>query len=87
MCGEAAVRAVFEDASGVMVTLKREPGPAYAVSTDLVPLERVAFVERLFPVEWRSPSGNDIRQQFLDYALPLTGEIPPHERLSPYRPQ
>jgi 6-phosphofructokinase 1 len=87
LCGEAAVRAACEGASGVMVTLKREPGLAYAVSNGLVPLERVAFVERLFPTEWRSPSGNDIVPEFLDYALPLTGAIAPYERLNPQRPR
>jgi len=86
LCGEAAVRAACEGASGVMVTLIREKGPAYAVSTGLTPLERVAFVERLFPAEWRSPSGNDVLPQFRDYVLPLTGAIAPYERLIPRRP-
>ena len=81
LCGRAAVRAAKEGRSGVMVTLIRENGPAYAASTSLAPLECVAFVERLFPATWRSPEGNDILPAFRDYALPLMGDIPPYARL------
>jgi 6-phosphofructokinase 1 len=87
LCGEAAVRAARDGVSGAMVTLNRDNGPEYAISTGLAPLERVAYVERLFPAEWRSPSGNDILPQFRDYLLPLTGVIRSYERLSPRRPK
>ena len=86
LCGRAAVRAAQEGKSGVMVTLIRDEGPAYGVSTGLAPLECVAFVERLFPATWRSPQGNDVLPSFRDYVLPLTGAIPPYQRLDPRRP-
>jgi ATP-dependent phosphofructokinase / diphosphate-dependent phosphofructokinase len=86
LCGRAAVRAAQEGKSGAMVTLIREKCPGYAVSTGLTPLECVAFIERLFPAEWRSPKGNDVLPSFRDYLLPLTGAIPAYERLSPLRP-
>jgi 6-phosphofructokinase 1 len=86
LCGRAAVLAALEGKSGMMVTLMRDKGPVYGVSTGLAPLECVAFVERLFPPEWRTPEGNDILPTFRDYLLPLTGTIPPYERLTLRRP-
>jgi ATP-dependent phosphofructokinase / diphosphate-dependent phosphofructokinase len=74
-CGSAAVRAAMEGQSGVMVTL------AHDGSTGLAPLEKVAFVERLFPAEWRSEAGNDVRPEFLDYVRPLVGEVEPYGSL------
>ncbi len=81
MCGEAAVRAACAGVSGQMITIVRQPGPAYASTTGLAPLEQVAFVERAFPAEWRSPAGNDILPAFLEYLVPLTGPLPAHARL------
>ena len=87
LCGQAAVRAACAGESGVMVSLIREGGTTYTVNTGLAPLERVAFVERLFPAAWRNQQGNDILPQFQDYALPLIGAIAPYEHLSPIRPE
>ncbi len=81
LCGQSAVRAACNGVSGSMVTLVRQPGPEYAVSTGLAPLERVAVVERLFPAEWISPSGCDVLPPFADYARPLIGAIPHYESL------
>ena len=81
LCGQAAVRAVCQGVSSAMVTLLREEGAEYAISTGLAPLERVALVERLFPAAWRNPSGNDVLPQFRDYAAPLVGPIAHYETL------
>jgi 6-phosphofructokinase len=81
LCGQAAVRAACQGVAGAMVTLLREEGSEYAISTGLAPLERVALIERLFPAAWRSPSGNDVLPQFRDYAAPLVGPIPHYHRL------
>ncbi|HEV2448256.1 MAG TPA: hypothetical protein VGS58_20130, partial [Candidatus Sulfopaludibacter sp.] len=74
-CGRAAVRAVVEGRSGVMVTLEADG------ATGLAPLEKVAFVERLLPAEWRNAAGNDVAAEFLEYARPLTGEVEAWGRL------
>jgi 6-phosphofructokinase 1 len=74
-CGAAAVRAAVEGKSGVMVTLGRDG------TTGLAPLEKVAFVERLFPAEWHNAAGNDVGPEFLDYARPLIGEVEAYRRL------
>lgn len=82
LCGRAAVRAACEGVSGSMVTLVREPGLPYAVSTGLAPLERVAFIERLFPEAWRAPSGHDVLPEFQQYAAPLVGPLRHYELLA-----
>ena len=74
-CGVAAVRAAVEGRSAEMVTLGHDG------KTGLTALENVAFVERLFPVEWRNVQNNDVRPEFLEWARPLIGEIEPHARL------
>jgi len=79
LCGATAVRAACEGRSGVMVTLVRDPGARYQVSTGLAPLEKVAFHERLLPAVWRNAQGNDAA--FRDYAIPLVGTIPHYTRL------
>ncbi len=81
MCGEAAVRAACAGVSGQMITIVRQSGERYESTTGLAPLEQVAFVERAFPAEWRSPAGNDVLPAFLDYILPLTGAVAGHARL------
>ena len=75
LCGQAAVRAAVEGASGVMVGLVREAGAAYSVRTTLVPLEQAAH-QKLYPAEWRNAAGNDVRAAFVGYAAPLVGAIP-----------
>jgi 6-phosphofructokinase len=73
--GEAAVRAAISGASGVMITMEREPGSLYSVRCGTVPLATVASAERAFPAEWRNAAGNDVTRAFLDYAEPLLGSI------------
>ena len=76
LCGAAAMRAAHEGRTGVAVTLVREPGREYQVSTGLAPLEKVASRERLFPSEWRNTAGTDVTAAFQDYVSPLVGTIP-----------
>jgi 6-phosphofructokinase 1 len=76
MCGTAAMRGAVESQTRKMVTLVREPGPEYRVSTGLVPLGKVATGERLFPEEWRSSNGAGAEDAFRSYIAPLVGEIP-----------
>jgi len=81
LCGRSAVEAAVQGITGKMVTLVREPGPTYRCTTGLADLEKVANAERLIPLEWIHPSGNDLLPVFRDYAAPLTGEIEPLPRL------
>jgi len=81
LCGQAAVKAAIEGRSDVMVSLVRERGSEYRVTTGLTPLAEVADKDRLFPLEWIAPDGNDVSPDFLEYARPLIGPMQHHARL------
>jgi len=81
LCGRAAVRAAMEGHTDRMISLVREPGPVYRVSTGLQPLEEVGFIERRFPTEWITPDGAGVDAAFLKYAAPLLGPMEYHARL------
>jgi ATP-dependent phosphofructokinase / diphosphate-dependent phosphofructokinase len=83
LCGQVAVRAALQGHTDCMVSLVREPGVPYRVTTGLEPLAAVAEAERLFPLEWIAPEGNDVMPAFLDYARPLLGPMRYHARLGP----
>jgi 6-phosphofructokinase 1 len=83
LCGVAALRAAREGQTRMMVTLLREPGTEYRVSTGLASLEKVASTERLFPAEWRNAGGNDVTAAFRRYAAPLVGPVPHYVQFRP----
>jgi 6-phosphofructokinase len=72
--GRHAVAIAAKDGGGWMATLLRQPGPAYAVRYDKVPLHRVANSARRLPPEWIAPSRIDVTDDFVRYARPLIGE-------------
>ena len=69
-----AVEVARRDGSGWMATILRNPGPAYAVRYDKVPLAAVANSERCFPANWIAPSRVDVTDDFVRYARPLIGD-------------
>ena len=70
--GRYAMEAALRDESGYMVSIDAVRTPAYSSSMSLVPLAKVANVEKKFPLEW-IVDGNQIADAFFDYALPLMG--------------
>ncbi|HEV7126135.1 MAG TPA: diphosphate--fructose-6-phosphate 1-phosphotransferase, partial [Ktedonobacterales bacterium] len=81
-CGRAAVRAAVDGATDQMVTLVRQPGPAYACVTGLAPLAGVANTQRLLPAAYVDGTATGVTEAFRAYALPLIGEpLPQHVRL------
>jgi hypothetical protein len=65
-----------------MVTLEREAGPDYRVTTGTAPLEIVANQQKLLPDEFIASSGNGMTQAFVAYATPLIGDpLPEFTRL------
>ena len=83
MVGRAAVRYALEGHSDRIVTLRRSPGPEYAVQTGLAPLADVAGrVRRLPPEMFSLDTGLNI-ERFASYALPLIGDpLPEFGRLT-----
>jgi 6-phosphofructokinase 1 len=80
--GKAAVAAATGGATGMMVTLEREPGPQYAATTGLISVDEVAGKERPLPDAFLNETGNFVTREFLDYVRPLIGDpLPNYMRL------
>ena len=71
--GRKCAQIARDDGTGWMGTILREPGPAYKVRYDKVPLEAVANSERTFPARWIAPTRIDVTDEFVAYATPLIG--------------
>jgi 6-phosphofructokinase 1 len=80
-CGAAAVRAAVAGHTGQMIALRRAPGEVYRCSFALIPLEKIAGIERAVPPEWIASGGSGVTPVFFDYVRPLVGDIPPMPRL------
>lgn len=85
-CGVAAARAARGGETGKMVALQRGNAASYSMVTTLVPLEKVALEERLFPSEWRNSEDGFVSTQFRNYATPLIGDLQRHARLTDITP-
>jgi 6-phosphofructokinase 1 len=72
--GRKAVLVALNEGGGFMSTILREPGAAYKVRYDKVPLQLVANSERKFPQAWIAPSRCDVTDDFVRYARPLIGD-------------
>ena len=71
-CGAVAVNEAVNGKTGYMVGLKRNyDTAAYDVSYALIPLAEVANAEKAFPSEWINEEGNNVTDDYIDYALPL----------------
>ncbi|MCW3490004.1 6-phosphofructokinase [Dethiobacter alkaliphilus] len=76
MVGAEAVKLAVQGKSGLMVTLERDDTDGYKCSAGCVDLSKVANVEKTFPLEWITPEGNFVTEEFIKYALPLIqGEV------------
>ncbi len=72
--GAFAVKSAISGKSGYMVSMKRISSNPYKTELELVPLEKVANVEKKFPLEWINERGNGVKKEFADYCLPLIGD-------------
>jgi 6-phosphofructokinase 1 len=71
--GQRAVTAAVDGVTDKMVAIERtytEDGQ-YVSGLKLLNLSEVANYEKKFPREWINEEGNNIRDEFIDYALPL----------------
>jgi ATP-dependent phosphofructokinase / diphosphate-dependent phosphofructokinase len=72
LAGKTAVLAAVGGETGKMVAFERETvNGKYVCKTKLIPLESVANFEKKVPLEWITPDGSNVTQEFIDYALPL----------------
>lgn len=82
LVGRAAVDYAIQGISDHIVTLVRKPGAGYHISTEPVPLEKVAGKTRTMPPEYFDKDQYLPKEAFIDYVTPLIGEnLPIYERL------
>ena len=76
--GAAAVEAVFRGETGEMATIIRKNNNPYEVSYEVYDIHNIANVEKKVPLEWIDSANKQMKQEYLDYALPLIqGELTP----------
>lgn len=69
--GMHAVTIALEGKSGVMVTAIRKNDDSYGVDMGDTDVKNVAGLVKHVPREWINERGNDVTQDFIDYAYPL----------------
>ena len=81
--GAFAVRSMVEGdrTSGSVAIRRLQTGAEYASEPFLTDLQNVAKHTKELPPEFIAPSGNDVTDAFIEYALPLVGELPVMGRL------
>lgn len=72
MAGRAAVENAVVGITDKMVAFERETVDShYVCKTKLLPLTEVANFEKKIPIEWINDAHNGVKQEFIDYVLPL----------------
>lgn len=75
--GKKAVALSEEGVTASMVTLERVSNNPYEVAYGYAEIKHIANEARSIPLDWISPSRNDIEQPLIDYLAPLiVGEMP-----------
>ena len=69
--GRHAVQSALDGKTGIMVTAIRKSNEPYAVNMGETDVKNVAGLVKHVPREWINERGNDVTQEFIDYAYPL----------------
>lgn len=69
--GYSGIKYSLENKSGYMVAIKRESNSPYKTSHFLIEADKVANKVKYFPVELVNEKGNHIKEEALEYFLPL----------------
>jgi 6-phosphofructokinase len=77
MAGRVAVESALAGETGKMVAFERaNENGHYVCRTKLIPLTDVANAEKKVPLNWITPDGNFVTDDFIDYVLPLIQGAP-----------
>ena len=71
MIGERGVEAALAGQTGVMMILDRVSEAPYIVTTDTVPIEQCANLEKIIPADFIDPCGCDVTDLMMQYLRPL----------------
>jgi len=83
-CGREAVKLAMEQDNGSVAIRRTGNGKDYAAELFRTELKNVAEKTKSMPDEFINAEGNGITDAFIEYALPLTGELPETEYLGNY---
>ena len=71
MAGKFAVQKAVEGVTDKLVIFNRLPGKDYKIELDLLDVHHAANAEKKIPLTWISDNLTGLKQEFIDYALPL----------------
>jgi len=83
-CGRQAVKFAAQSDNGSVAIRRLGNGADYAIELFRAELSEVAEKTKQMPDEFINEAGNGITQAFIDYAMPLVGELPKTEYLGIY---
>jgi len=83
-CGRQAVLYAMEQDNGSVAMKRLGNGAKYRVELFRTELKNVAEHTKSMPAEFLNADGNGVTSAFVEYALPLTGELPKTEYLGGY---
>jgi 6-phosphofructokinase 1 len=83
-CGREAVKLAKEHISGSVAIRRLGSGKDYAIDLFLTELNNVAGGTKSMPDEYINAEGNGITEAFIEYALPLVGDLPKTHYLGNY---
>jgi 6-phosphofructokinase 1 len=76
--GEHAVRAAADGQTNRVIIINRLPGNPVAFETCVMEIEKMANIEKGFPLEWLNETKDFVTQDYFNYAMPLIhGEVTP----------
>jgi 6-phosphofructokinase 1 len=83
-CGRHAVQFAMEEDNGSVAIKRTGEGKDYAVELFRTELKNVAEHTKSMPDEFINEEGNGVTDEFIEYAMPLVGELPKTEYLGGY---
>jgi 6-phosphofructokinase 1 len=83
-CGRHAVQYAMEEVSGSVAIKRVGSGPNYGAELFRTELSNVAERTKAMPDEFINAEGNGVTDAFIEYATPLTGELPKTHYLGNY---
>ena len=76
LLGEKAVEYAIKGKTGYMTTIVRTSNDPYKYKIETADLDGIANQVKQVPIEWITPSGNDVTSEMIDYVKPLVfGEV------------
>jgi 6-phosphofructokinase 1 len=71
LVGNKAVEFATSGISGAMIVINRETTSPYKSTISSLPINKIANLEKVVPLEWINEAGNDISEDFIAYMAPL----------------